>query len=106
MSYRSYYLPEIRSYFYIHIEHDHWFDEYNYHISKEDKHTTGSLILQKDPESILHHSDLLNLIPCELDITSTPFIDTSILKYEIKLPHYGKKLCFVCWVMIIFPRRA
>ena len=40
---------------------------------------------------ILHHSDLINLIPRELDIESSPFCDTEILTYEFKLPTSGKK---------------
>ena len=49
----------------------------------EDKHTPGSLILQQDPESIIHNSDMLDLISCEIDLTHTPFSDTTILTYEI-----------------------
>ena len=32
------------------------------------------------------------MIPCELDPTSTPFRDTTIFTYEIKLPPYGNKI--------------
>ena len=32
------------------------------------------------------------MIPCELDLTSTPFYDTKILTYEIELPPSGKKI--------------
>ena len=35
-------------------------------------------------------SDLFNLIPCELDLTSTPFKDETIITYDIELPPYGK----------------
>ena len=72
---------------FIHRYHHIWFDEYN-------SHTTGSFIPQQYPESIINHSDLLNLIPCELDITSTPFFDTIILTYKIELPPSGKKIGF------------
>ena len=34
------------------------------------------------------------MIPCELDITSTPFGHTTILTYEIELSHSVKKLGF------------
>ena len=72
--------------FVIHINNHAWLDENNYCISIEDKRNTGSLMLQKYPESNIYNSDLLNLIPCELDLTSTPFCDTKILTYEIELP--------------------
>ena len=68
-----------------------WFDEYNYRLSIEDKYTPGYLPLQQYPESLICNSDLLNLIPCEVDLTSTTFSDTPILKYKIELPHSGKK---------------
>ena len=34
------------------------------------------------------------MIPCELDLTSTPFCDTKILTYEIELPPTEKKIGF------------
>ena len=34
------------------------------------------------------------MIPCELDITSTPFSDETIIKYDIELPPYGNKIGF------------
>ena len=70
--------------FVIQRAHHNWFDEYNSCPSIEYKRTQGSLILRKDSESNLHNSDLLNLIPYELDITYTPFIDTTITAYEIE----------------------
>ena len=39
----------------------------------------------------LHNLDLINLIPCELDITSTPFCDITMITYEIELPPDRKK---------------
>ena len=69
--------------FIINISHHFWFDEYNYSLSIEDKHTPGSLILWKYPEIHIHDSDPLNLIPCELDLTSTPFNDEKIITYDI-----------------------
>ena len=60
----------------------------------EDKHTPGSLLLWQDPESYIHNSDLLNLIPFELDLTSTPFRDETIITYDIELPPSGKKIGF------------
>ena len=78
--------------FIIHRAHNVWFDEYNFRLSTEYKHTPGSLLLRQDPEGHIHKSDLLNLIPCELDITSTPFRDKklshmtlSYLPQEIRL---------------------
>ena len=32
------------------------------------------------------------MIPCELDITSTPFRDETIITYDIELPPSGKKI--------------
>ena len=46
-------------------------------------HTPGNLILQHYLESVFHNSDLLNLIPYELDHTPTLFCDTKIITYEI-----------------------
>ena len=34
------------------------------------------------------------MIPCELDLTSTPFYDTKILIYEIELTPSGNKFGF------------
>ena len=80
--------------FVIHRAHYVCFDEYNSSLSIEDKHTPGSLIIWKDPESHIHISDLINLIQCELDLTFTPFSDTQIIIYEIELPPSGKKFGF------------
>ena len=60
-----------------------WFDGYNSHVSIEDNHTPGYLILQQYPEILNHNSDLLNFIPRELDLTYTTFCGTTILTYEI-----------------------
>ena len=67
--------------FYIHRSHHTRFGEYNYSLYMEYKHTTGYLLLKQDPESLLCHSGLINLIPCEIDLTSTPFHDTNIITY-------------------------
>ena len=80
--------------FIIHGAHNVWFDEYNSCLSIEYKHTTGSLLLRQDPEIHIHNSMILNLIPWELDLTSTPFIDETIITYDIELPPYGKKIGF------------
>ena len=32
------------------------------------------------------------MIPCELDLASTTFCDTTILTYEIELPSVGNKI--------------
>ena len=67
--------------FVIHIAPHVWFVEYISRISTEDKNTPGYLLLQQDPESIIRNSDLLHLIPCEIDLASTSFCDTTILTY-------------------------
>ena len=72
----------------LHRAHHVCFDEYNSLLSIEYKHTPGSLLLQQYPESLINNSDLLNLIPCERFITSTPFSNTTIITYEIDLPPY------------------
>ena len=80
--------------FVIHRSHHVWFDEYNSRPHIEDKHTPGYLLLRKYPEGHIHESDLLNLIPCELDLTSTPFSDTTIITYEIEVPPLWKESWF------------
>ena len=70
------------------------FDEYNYCIFTEDKHALGYLPLKQYPESNVHDSDLLNLIPCELDFTSTPVRYTKTVTYQIELPPYVNKVGF------------
>ena len=80
--------------FIIHRPHHVWFDEYSSRLSIEYKHTAGYLLLRQDPEGHIHYSDLLNLIPWELDLTSTPFSDETIITYDIELPPSGKKNCF------------
>ena len=80
--------------FVIHRAHHVWFDECNSRLSIEDNHTLGYSPLKKYSESIIHGSELLNFIPCELDITSTPFCVTTIITYEIELPPSGKKVGF------------
>ena len=70
--------------FFTHRAHHIWSDEYNSIISIEDKHTPGSLLLQQYPDILLRNLDLLNLIPCEIDLTYTPFCDTKIITYEIE----------------------
>ena len=67
--------------FFIHRYHHVCFYEYNYRLSIKYKHTPGYLLLQQDPEILIHNSDLLNLIPCKLDLTYTPFHDTTIITY-------------------------
>ena len=69
--------------FIIHGTHHVWFDEYNYSLSIEEKHTSCYLLLWQDPEGHIHYSDLLNLNPCELDLTSTLFSDETIITYDI-----------------------
>ena len=80
--------------FVINRSHRVYFGEYNYRLFIEDKHTPGSLLLQKYPEGHLHNSELLNLIPCEIDVTSNLFSDTKIITCEIELIHSGNKVFF------------
>ena len=74
--------------------HHVWFGKYISRLSIEDNHTPGSLLLWQYPESSIHKSDLLNLISCELDLTSTPFHDKTMITYEIELPPSGRKVGF------------
>ena len=74
--------------------HHVWFDEYNSRLSIEYNHNTGSLLLRKYPESLICNLDILKLILCELDLTSTTFSDTTVITYEIELPPSGKKVDF------------
>ena len=80
--------------FIIHRSHHIQFDEYNSHLSIEDKHTPGYLLLWKDPEGFIHDSDHLNLIPCKLCLASTQFSDETIITYYIELPTSGKQIGF------------
>ena len=50
--------------FVINIANNAWFGKYNYCLFKEDNHTQYYLPLQQYPESLIHYSYLLNLIPC------------------------------------------
>ena len=61
--------------------HHVWFDEYYYPRFISDKHTPVYFLLKQDTEILSHNSDLLNLITCELDLTSTSFCDKKILTY-------------------------
>ena len=63
-------------------------------ICIEDKKNTCYLILQQYPESIIHNTDLLKLIPRELDLISTPFSNTTTIIHEIESPLDGKKIVF------------
>ena len=80
--------------FLINRSHHVWFGEYNYCLSIKDKDKPGSLPLEQYLESLIHNSDLLNLIPCELDLKFTPFHDTKIITYELELPPSGNKVGF------------
>ena len=86
----------------IHRAYYVWFDEYNSRLSIEYKNTPGSVLIQQYPESIIHDSDLLNLITCELDLKSTLFSDTPIITYITDLPPSGKKSIFNLLMMNIY----
>ena len=80
--------------FFIHKAHHVWFDEYNYRLSIEEKHTPGPLLPWQDTEGYIHDSDFLNRIPCELDLKPTPFSDDTIITYGIELPPSGMTVGF------------
>ena len=60
-------------------------------VFTQDKSTTGSLHSQQDTEVLINNVYLINLVPCKLDLTSTPFLDSTIITYELDLPTAGKK---------------
>ena len=78
----------------IYRAHHVWFDEYNSRLSIEYKYTPVSLLIQKHREVHIHNSDLLNLIPCELDHTYTKFSDETIITHEIEFPPSRNKVGF------------
>ena len=80
--------------FVIHRAHHIFLEKYNAHLSIEDNHNPGSLLLQQDHGSLLQNLDLHELIPCEIDITPTPFCDTKNLTYGIELPPSGNRIGF------------
>ena len=65
----------------IHRSHNAWFDEYNFSLSIEDKHTLDYLLFQQYPKIIRNNLYLINFIPCELDLASTIFLDAKIIPY-------------------------
>ena len=67
--------------FVFHRFHHVWSDEYNYRLSIENNHTPGFFLLRYYPETPIPNSDLLNFIPCELDLTYTTFSYSTILTY-------------------------
>ena len=69
--------------FVVNRSHHVWFDEYNCCLYIEDNITPVYLLLQQYPESLIHNSYSLDLIPNELNLTSTPFRDTKLLTYEV-----------------------
>ena len=38
--------------------------------------------------------DLVHLVACDLDITSTPFFDSTIITYKIQVTPFGKKIVY------------
>ena len=83
----------------IHIYHHVCFDEYNYHLHIEDNYTPGSLLLQQYPESNVHNSDLLNLIPCGIDFKSTTFSDKKFSHIKLSYLPLEGKLVLIYWMM-------
>ena len=80
--------------FSIHRYHNDQFSDCNSNLYIQEKHTTGYLLLQRYPESLLHYLYPINLIICEIDLTCTQFFDTTILTYEIQLPPDAKEIGF------------
>ena len=80
--------------YYIHRFYHAWFDKYNYRLSTEENHTPGSLLIQQDTESLIHDSDLLNLITCEIYLTSNKCFDATMTTYDIDTPPDGSIICF------------
>ena len=52
------------------------------------------LPLQKYPKILIHNSNILNLIPCELDLKYNLCFDRTIITYEIQLSPSEKKVGF------------
>ena len=77
-----------------HRFHYAWFYEYIYFIYTEDNNTLIYLLIQQYPESIINNLDMINLVPCELDLTPIPFWDSSMITYVIELPPDGKQTGF------------
>ena len=94
-----YWKPE--QHFVIHKGHHVWFDEYKSILSIKDNHTPGSLLLWQYPEINIHNSDLLNLIPCELDIASTPFCDKKFSHMKLSYLPLERNLVLFNWMMNI-----
>ena len=87
--------------FFIHREHHFWFDEYNSHLSIEDKHNPGNLLLQQYPESPIHNLDLINLITCELDLTPTPFSKKKNYICNLVTSFWKEDWFLIYWIMKI-----
>ena len=61
----------------------------------EDKHIPGFLLTKQDPEIfLLQNNDQMNLVPCELDLSSISLGNAKIITYELWFPPTGKKIGF------------
>ena len=87
--------------FVIHRYHHVWFGTYNSCLSIENKHTQCYLLLQQYPESLIHNSDLLNLIPCKLDVISNPFRDKKLSYTKLSYLILERKFNTIYWMMKI-----
>ena len=76
-----------------------WFDEYNSCLYIEDKHAPGSLLLLQDTESHIHNPELLSLILCELNLTSTPFFIQKFSHFKLSCLPLERKLVLIYWMM-------
>ena len=86
--------------FIIYRSHNVWFDEYNSRLSIEDNYTPGSLLLRQDPEGRIHYSDLLNLIPCKLDLLHLVIQQLSHIKLNF-LPMERTLVLIYCMMKIL-----
>ena len=85
--------------FVIHRANHVWFDEYNSRLYIEDNQTPGSLLLWQYPESNINNLDLLKFIPCEPDLTSTPFSDTKLSHMQLSYLPLERKLVLIYCIM-------
>ena len=87
--------------FFIHIAHHVWFDEYNHHLYIYDKHTSGSLLIQQHPESLIHNLELINLILCKLDLNPLHSLIQQFSHMKLSYPLLDRKLVLIYLAMNI-----
>ena len=99
--YRNYFILETRPDFFIHIAHHVWFDEYNHHLYIYDRHTSGSLLIQQHPESLIHNLELINLILCKLDLNPLHSLIQQFSHMKLSYPLLDRKLVLIYLAMNI-----